>query len=225
MKGETVGHKVNPKGFRIGPLFTWDSRWFAGKKEYKEFIIEDVKLRQALMKRLLPAGIVKTEIERSINKLNIILHVTRPGVVIGRGGSGMEMIKKYIQEIIVNHRKKAGKKVKLEGLRIDVRIEPVKEPYLSSYFVATQIADQLAKRLPHKRVVLQAIEKVKSSGAKGVKITLGGRIAGAEISRRETYKDGSIPLSTIRENIDFTAVPSLTKSGYIGVKVWICKKS
>jgi small subunit ribosomal protein S3 len=107
--------------------------------------------------------------------------------------------------------------------KLDFRVEPVKEPYLSAYFVASQVAEQLAKRLPHKRVVNFTIEKVMNSGAKGVKIILSGRIGGAEISRRETYKTGSIPLSTIREEVDFAAVPSLTKSGYIGIKVWICK--
>ncbi len=220
-----MGHKVNPKSFRVGPLYGWDSRWFAGVNEYSRFVIEDAKIRKILLAKLQPAGITKVEIERSINKINIILNVVRPGMVIGRGGSGMEEIKKFIQKIIVVHQKRLKKTGKEAAFKLEVKVEPVKDPYLSSYFLANQIAEQLAKRLPHKRVVHFALEKVMSAGAKGVKIILAGRIGGAEISRRETYKIGSIPLSTIREDIDFAKVPSLTKSGYVGVKVWICRKS
>lgn len=219
-----MGRKVNPKGFRIGPLFTWDSRWFAKKEDYKYFIGEDKVIRKELLKKLSVAGITKVEIERSINKINLILHIVRPGMVIGRGGKGMEDIKKYIEAIIYKHRKSMKKFDKKSVLKLELRVEPVKEPYLNAYFTASQIAEQLAKRLPHKRVVHFAMDKVMTSGAKGVKIMLSGRIAGAEISRRETYRIGTIPLSTIRENIDYVGMPSLTKSGYIGVKVWICKR-
>lgn len=218
-----MGQKVNPKGFRLGPVYTWDSRWFANNKEYKNFVLEDVIIRRILLKKLQSAGIVKIEIERSINKINIILHVVRPGMVIGRGGQGMEELKKFIQEKIFAKKMGQTKGSKKPNFKLDLRVEPVKDPYLNAYFLATQIAEQLAKRLPHKRVANYAIEKVMASGAKGVKILLSGRIAGAEISRREKYKMGSIPLSTIREKVDFAAVPSLTKSGYIGVKVWICR--
>ncbi len=137
----------------------------------------------------------------------------------------MEEIKKFIQTIIAQHRKTLRKIGKQPVFKLEVKVEPVKDPYLNSYFLANQIAEQLAKRLPHKRVVNFALEKVMTAGAKGVKIILSGRIGGAEISRRETYKVGTIPLSTIREDVDFAAVPSLTKSGYVGVKVWICRKS
>jgi len=218
-----VGHKVNPKGFRLGPLYTWDSRWFVGNKDYKVFVLEDVKIRQSLLKKLQPAGVTKIERERSINKINIIINVVRPGMVIGRGGQGLEELKKFIQELIINHRKAEKIYDKKLNLKLDLKVEPVKNPNLSAYFIAIQIAEQLAKRMPHKRVVGYAVEKIMNAGAKGVKIMLAGRIAGAEISRRETFKRGSIPLSTIREDIDFVALPSLTKSGYIGVKVWICK--
>lgn len=220
-----MGRKVNPKGFRLGPLNTWDSRWFAGSHEYEQFIIEDAQIRKVLLKKLQQAGIAKVEIERSINKINIILHVVRPGMVIGRGGQGMEEVKKFVQQLILKHRKNLIKMDKPSAFKLDLRVEPVKDPYLNAYFLANQIAEQLAKRLPHKRVVHFALEKVMTAGAKGVKIILSGRIGGAEISRRETYKIGSIPLSTIREDVDFAAIPSLTKSGYVGVKVWICRKS
>ncbi|OGG27295.1 30S ribosomal protein S3 [Candidatus Gottesmanbacteria bacterium RIFCSPLOWO2_01_FULL_39_12b] len=219
-----MGHKIHPKGFRLGTVFTWDSRWFAGAKQYPDLVIEDSLIRKFILKKLQPAGVTKIEIERSINKINLILHVVRPGMVIGRGGQGMEELKKFITAILLTHRRKIGKMEHNQAsFKLDLRVEPVKEPNLSAYFVACQIAEQLAKRLPHKRVVNFALEKVKNAGAKGVKIILSGRIGGAEISRRETYKNGSIPLSTIREEIDFAAIPSLTKSGYVGVKVWICK--
>lgn len=219
-----MGQKVNPKGFRIGVIDTWSSRWFTSKAQYKEFVLEDTLVRKMLLTKLQPAGITQIEIERSINKINIILHVVRPGMVIGRGGQGMEDLKKIIQNFLLAHRKKRNPSEKKANFKLEIRVEPVKEPNLSAYFVATQIAEQLARRLPHKRVVGFAIEKVMNANAKGVKVILAGRIAGAEISRRETYKNGSIPLSTLREKVDFAALPSLTKSGYIGVKVWICKK-
>src|SRR3989338_2025367 len=215
-----MGHKVNPKAFRIGPLFTWDSRWFASDKQYKFVVVEDALIRKNLLKKLATAGVAKIEIERSINKITLIIHVVRPGMVIGRGGAGLEELKKYIQVEILKHRTREKHLEVSKTLKVELKIELVKEPNLSAYFVANQIADQLAKRLPAKRVCNFALEKVMNSGAKGVKIMLAGRIGGAEISRRETYKVGSLPLSTIRENIDFAATPSLTQSGYIGVKVW-----
>lgn len=216
-----MGHKVNPKGFRIGIIFPWSSRWFAGNKNYRHLLLEDVELRKLLHAKLKVAGLSHVEIERSINKMRIILHVAKPGVVIGRGGSGLEETKKFIEAFLKNRQHSLF--VLGQKMRVELSVEPVKEPYLNSFLVATNIADQLAKRMPHKRVCNQAIERVMSAGARGVKIGLAGRIAGAEIARRETYKQGSIPLSTVREEVDFSRVPSLTKSGYIGVKVWICK--
>lgn len=209
-----MGQKVNPKAARLGILYTWDSRWFVKGKKYKELLLEDIKIRKALMKKLGPAGISRVEIERSINKIDITLHVSRPGVVIGRGGVGLEEVKKFIEGIVSRA---------LSKIKVEIKVEPIKEPNLDAYLVATNIADQLAKRFPHRRVVRATIERVMTAGARGIKIVLSGRIAGADISRRETYKAGTIPLSTLRENIDFVAVPSLTRSGYIGVKVWICK--
>lgn len=210
-----MGRKINPKVARLGNLYTWNSRWFVKGKKYKEFLLEDVKIRKALMEKLKSAGISQIEIEKSINKIDITLHVSRPGVVIGRGGAGLEQVKKIIEGIVVS---KTPSKVKIE-----IKVEPIKEPNLDAYLVAANIADQLAKRLPHRRVVAAAMDKVMGARAKGVKIALSGRIAGADISRRETFKAGTIPLSTLRENIDFATFPSLTRSGYIGVKVWICK--
>jgi small subunit ribosomal protein S3 len=207
-----MGQKVNPKGFRMLTVFPWSSRWFANSRDYKTLLLEDVTLRKALQKKLKSAGLAHVEIERSINKMRIILHVAKPGIVIGRGGSGLEETKKF-KNLSKDQQK----------MRIELTVEPVKEPNLNALLVATSIADQLARRMPQKRVCNQALERVMGAGAKGVKIGLSGRINGAEIARRENYKQGSIPLSTIREEVDFAHVPSLTKSGYIGVKVWICR--
>lgn len=180
----------------------------------------DVKLREALQGKLKNAGLSNVEIERSINKIKITLHVSRPGVVIGRGGSGLEELKKYIYTLFSELDSDSKGKLKIE-----VAVEPVKEPNLNAQLVSANIADQIARRMPHKRVSLQAIDRVMSSGALGVKVVLSGRIAGAEIARREKYQAGSIPLSTIRKEVDYAHTASLTKSGYVGVKVWIYRKS
>ncbi len=216
-----MGQKINPKGFRIGPVFTWGSRWFADSRRYREFFMADVKLRQILFEKLKSAGLASVEIERSINKVKVTLHVARPGVVIGRGGSGLEELKKFVEQFMV----KLDKTHDMQGrLKLELNVEPVKEPNLNAHLVATTVADQLTKRLPAKRVGNQAIERVMGAGAKGVRILLSGRIGGAEIARRERFQAGTVPLSTIREEVDFAIVPSLTRSGYIGVKVWICRK-
>lgn len=227
-----MGQKIHPKGFRIGPVFTWGSRWFADKKHYKQLVFSDAGLRQMLHAKLKTAGLAQVVIERSINKIKVTLHVSRPGVVIGRGGSGLEELKKYIEQFIAKSPKSLDpyeeqKTNTKEAARykVELAVEPVKEPNLNAFLVATNIADQLVKRMPHKRVCNQSLDRVMTAGAKGVRIILAGRIAGAEIARREKYQSGTVPLSTIREEVDFASVPSLTKSGYVGVKVWICRKS
>jgi len=213
-----MGQKVNPTGFRVGINVNWRSRWFASDKRYGQLLLEDVKLREALEKRLKSAGLSHVEIERSINKIDVIVFVSRPGIVIGRGGTGLEDLKKYVTSLLNQSRKK-------DSFKVELKVEPVKEPNLDAHIVATMISDQLIRRMPHRRVVKQTLERVMQAGAKGVQVMLAGRIAGAEISRQEKYKKGTIPLSTLREEIDYASVPALTKSGYVGVKVWICKKS
>jgi len=226
-----MGQKINPKGFRTGTVFTWSSRWFADKKQYKELVFEDVKLREALIAKLKPAGLAQIVIERSINKIKVTLFVSRPGVVIGRGGSGLEELKKYIEKQLkttqiptfpYEERKTAQDALRM---KVELAVEPVKEPNLNANLVAQNISDQIVKRMPHKRICNQALERVMNAGAKGVKIVLSGRIGGAEISRKEKYSAGTVPLSTIREEVDYAIAPALTKSGYVGVKVWICRKS
>lgn len=209
-----MGQKVNPHILRIGTIFNWNSRWF-DEKRYKDTVLEDYTLRNKLMERLRIAGIARVEIERSINSLRIIVFVSRPGMVIGRGGTGLEDLKKFITKLFANLRN--GKNLP----KLDIRVEPVKEPNLEAYLVATNIGEQLVRRLPFKRILSSTADKVMSAGAKGVKILLSGRIAGSEIGRREKIHVGTVPLSTIREDISYAQVPALTKKGYIGVKVWI----
>ena len=208
-----MGQKIHPVGFRMGISATWKSRWFAKGYKYKENVLEDIKIRDILMKKLRPASIQSVEIKRAVNKLKVIIFVSRPGVLIGRGGSGLTELKKFLMKEL---------KIKEENSLEIVPME-LKAADLSSYLVAQSIAEQLAKRLPAQRVMNQAIERVMRSGAKGVKIVLSGRIGGAEIARREWKASGTMPLHTLRADIDFTVYPALTKSGYVGVKVWINK--
>jgi small subunit ribosomal protein S3 len=209
-----MGQKVNAKILRLGPVFNWSSRWFEDKK-YKDRLLEDFKIRKSLMERLRMAGISEIEIERSINNLKITAYVSKPGMVIGRGGTGLEELKTYIQKNLI---KKSNVK---NQFKLDIRVEQIKDPNLDAYLVGRNIADQLIRRLPAKRVLNSTAEKVMGSGAKGVRIVLSGRIGGAEIGRREKLQQGTVPLSTIRANIVYASTPALTKKGYIGVKVWI----
>ncbi|MBU0619405.1 30S ribosomal protein S3 [Patescibacteria group bacterium] len=212
-----MGQKVNPTGFRLGTLYTWKSRWFAEGKTYQDFLFEDIKLRKFLMEKLKLAGITNVLIERSLKTIKITLFVSRPGVVIGRGGSGLEELKKLINQQL-------DIKTKLTGsAKVEIHVQEVKDPDLSAHLVCLRIVEQLKKRYPHRRAVSQAIERVMGSGAKGIKIALAGRVAGAEISRTEKYSEGKLPLQTLRADIDYAAMPALTRSGYIGVKVWIFK--
>lgn len=218
-----MGQKVNPHGFRLGPLYTWDSRWFADDKNYKKNVLEDFRIRKTLREKLRGANLSRIEIERSINKLDIILHVGRPGVVIGRGGAGLNELKAIVEKIILQLQLEGKKMDKQKKIKVEIKVEPIREPDKEATLVAQNIVDQLVRRLPYKRVVKQAMEKVLGARAKGIRVVLSGRIAGAEISRRERFQKGTVPLSTIREDIDYAQIPALTKSGYIGVKVWICK--
>jgi len=214
-----MGQKVNPFGFRLPLTKDWKSRWFAAdKNQYQKNLIEDVKIRKFLMAKLKLAGISQVIIERSINKMKVILHVSRPGVVIGRGGSGLETLKRDLCQMVSID--KPEKNLEIEAVEI-------KSPDLVAFLVANKIVEQLERRFPHRRAVSRAIETVMASGAKGIKIVIAGRINGAEISRTEKFGDkgktGNVPTQTLRADIDFASVPALTRSGYIGVKVWIYK--
>ncbi|MBI2196283.1 30S ribosomal protein S3 [Candidatus Daviesbacteria bacterium] len=208
-----MGQKIHPVGFRMGIGATWKSRWFASGVKYQQYLAEDLKIRNLLMKKLRPAGIGSIEIERAVNKLKVIIYVSRPGVLIGRGGSGLTEVKKFLMKEL---------KIKDEN-SLEIAPMELKSADLSAYLIAQSVAEQLARRLPAQRVMNQVIERAMRAGAKGVRIVLSGRIGGAEIARREWKAAGTMPLHTLRADIDFVVYPALTKSGYVGVKVWINK--
>ena len=209
-----MGQKVNPIGFRLGGVYTWSSRWFSPKATYAQNLLEDHKIRKFLMTHLKSAGVSKVEIERFFDKKTITIHVSRPGVAIGRGGGGVEQLKSTLI-----------KKFKIKDAnKLEIKFGEIKTPDLDAYLVAINIADQLTRRIPFRRIMNQSLERIKRSGAKGARISLAGRLGGSEIARREVVKDGAVPLHTIRAQIDFAKVDAkVPKSGIVGVKVWIYK--
>lgn len=212
-----MGQKVNPIALRLGGHHDFLSIGYYSKKMYPKITLQDIRIRELLSRKLKQAGVGRIVVERSVSTIKITIYVVRPGIVIGRGGSGLEEIKRMVMELLYN-----GVKEKNQP-RVELKVEPIKDPNLSAFLVAQNISDQLLRRMPFRRIMKQSVEKVMGSGAKGVRIVLAGRINGAEIGRRERLQVGKVSLSTIRENIDYASVPSLTKSGYIGVKVWIDK--
>ncbi len=212
-----MGQKVNPTGFRLGSTFTWKSRWFAAPKHYSDQVLEDYNLRKFLQAKVGNAGLVQIDIERSLTSIKITLVVSRPGVVIGKGGDNLKVVHDAVEKLINRSKLKQNK------LKLDIKVDEVKSADLSAKLVAERIVDQLSKRYPHRRAVSQALEKVMQAGAEGVKIALSGRIGGAEIGRNEKYAQGKVPTQTIRANIDYHQVPAHTRSGYVGIKVWIYK--
>ena len=211
-----MGQKVHPFGLRLGPVYNWTSRWFfSDKKVYRTSILEDSVIRKNLMDKYVFAGVTDVIIERAIKKITVTIFSVKTGMIIGRGGKGLEDVKNIITKRLEN-------KDKAKESKVDLKIEPVKKPFLNAYYVAQTVSEKIAKSMPHRSVVHSTMTKVMESGAKGVKIQLGGRINGAEIGRTEKYFQGTIPTSTIREPVTFAKYPSLTKSGYVGVKVWIC---
>lgn len=212
-----MGQKVHPRGLRLGIVYNWNSRWFfSNKRSFRDSLIADLKIRKALMNKLAFSSVTQIDIERAINRITLIIYAVKVGMIIGRGGKGLEEIKKFVIDNL-----KKGEKIK--ELKIDIKIEPVKKPFLNAYYVSQLISEKLVRNFPHRSTVHNAMNKVMEAGAKGVKIQLGGRVGGAEISRREKYFLGTVPTSTIREEVDFSRYPALTRSGYVGVKVWICK--
>ncbi len=207
-----MGQKVNPNAARLALTHNWSSRWIASDdKRYRQLLFDDVKIRRFVMGRLKTAGVNKVIIERPAGKIKITVQVARPGMVIGRGGAGIEELRKFIEEKI--------------GQKISLNVEEIKNPDLEAYLVARAIADQIERRFPVKRAIFQALERVMRSGALGIKIMVSGRIGGREIARREKQVRGSVPTSTLRANIDFAKVAAKTATaGVIGIKVWVHKK-
>ena len=202
-----MGQKINPTGLRIGVIKDWESRWYAKKSDFGATLVEDYELREYLLETLAPAGVPKVEIERTAKRVRINIHVAKPGMVIGRGGAEIEKLKATLE-------KKLGKEVSLNIIEI-------KNPDVNAQLVAESIASQLERRISFRRALKQAIGRAMKLGAKGIKCQVSGRVGGAEIARSETYKEGTIPLQTIRADIDYGFAEAKTTYGRIGVKVWI----
>ena len=206
-----MGQKINPTGLRIGVIKDWESRWYADKSSFGETLVEDYNLREYLLKTLAPAGVPKVEIERDAKRVRINIHCAKPGMVIGRGGSEIEKLKKICEK-------------KLSGDKeVFINIVEIKQPDLNAQLVAENIAAQLEKRVSFRRALKQAISRTMKLGAKGIKTQVSGRIGGAEIARTERYHEGTIPLQTIRADIDYGFAEAHTTYGIIGVKVWLYK--
>ena len=204
-----MGQKVNPHGLRVGVIKDWDSRWYASNEKVGDLLVEDKKIRDYLKKSLYSAGIPKIEIERSNNVVTVYLHCARPGIVIGKGGAEVEKIRANVEKLI-------GKTVKLS-------IVEVRNPDMDAQLVAENIAQQLEKRISHRRAMKNAMGRAMRAGAKGIKCCCSGRLGGREIAGVEHYHDGTIPLQTIRADIDYGFAEAATTFGRIGVKIWIYK--
>ncbi len=204
-----MGQKVNPHGLRVGVIKNWDSRWFVGDKEFGDTLVSDYNLRKFLKKKLQGAGVPKIEIERNSQSVRVIIHCAKPGMVIGRGGAEIEVLKSEI--------------AKMTGTAVNVDVVEVKSPDLDAQLVAESIAAQLEKRTSFRRAMKQAIGRTMRLGARGIKVSVGGRLGGAEIARTEHYHEGTIPLQTLRADIDYGFWEANTTYGKLGIKVWIYK--
>ncbi len=204
-----MGQKVNPNGFRVGVIRDWNTRWYASKKEFADYLIEDKKIRDHLKKVHYGASVSKIDIERAANKVTVSIHTARPGMLIGKGGVGVDAIKADVSRLV--------------GKPVNVNILEVRSPDSNAQLVAESIAAQLEKRISFRRAMKQAMGRAMKAGAKGVKIKCSGRLGGAEIARSEGYHDGSIPLQTMRADIEYGFTEAHTTYGRIGVKVWIYK--
>ncbi len=204
-----MGQKVNPHGLRVGVIKDWDSRWFANKAAFGDTLVEDYNVRNFIKKSLKDAGVPKVEIERFAGKVRIHVYCAKPGIVIGRGGENIEKLRQSVE--------------KMMGKSVYINIVEVKQPDLDSTLVAENIAAQLENRVSYRRAMKQAIGRAMKLGAKGIKVRVGGRLAGAEIARSETYHEGTIPLQTIRADIDYGFAEAHTTYGRLGIKVWIYK--
>jgi small subunit ribosomal protein S3 len=205
-----MGQKVNPYGFRLGITTDWKSRWFE-ERHYREFVVEDWKIRDYLMNQLEAAAVSRIEVERTRDRLRVDIHTARPGIVIGRRGAEADRLKKHLEE--------------LTGLqnRIQLNIQEIKQPELDAALIAQGICDQLVRRVAFRRAMKRAIQTVQKAGAQGIKVQCSGRLGGSEMSRKEQYREGRVPLHTLRADIDYGFREAKTTSGRVGVKVWIYK--
>ncbi|MEW6622248.1 MAG: 30S ribosomal protein S3 [Bacillota bacterium] len=203
-----MGQKVHPKGLRIGVIRQWDSKWYADK-DYSELLHEDIKLRRFIKQKLYAAGISAVEIERAANRLKVSVHTAKPGIVIGKGGTEVEVLRAEIE--------------KMTGKQVALNIVEIKKPELDAQLVAEGVAQQLEKRVSFRRAMKQAVSRSMKFGAQGIKIMCAGRLAGAEMARTEWYSEGKVPLHTLRADIDYGFAEANTTYGKIGIKVWIYK--
>ena len=204
-----MGQKVNPHGLRVGIIKDWDSRWFTDDRQFGDWLVEDHKIRTYLKKTLYAAGVPRIEIERNGGKVRVVIHCAKPGMIIGKGGTDIEKLRLTIEQMI-------GKPVILDTVE-------VKHPDLDAQLVAENIAAQLEKRISFRRAMKMSISRAMRLGARGIKTAVGGRLGGAEIARNESYHEGTIPLQTLRADIDYGFAEAKTTYGRIGVKVWIYK--
>ncbi|MTI80742.1 MAG: 30S ribosomal protein S3 [Firmicutes bacterium] len=204
-----MGQKVNPKGMRVGIIKDWDSKWFADKKNYSELLVEDQKIRDFIKKNLYTAGISRIQIERAANRVKITINTAKPGIVIGRGGTEVEALRQKLE--------------KMTGKKVNVNIQEVKAPEMDAQLVAENVASQLERRIAFRRAMKQVVGRAVKMGAKGIKVSVSGRLGGAEIARTEWTNEGKVPLHTLRADIDYGFAEANTTYGKIGVKVWIYK--
>ena len=204
-----MGQKVNPHGLRVGVIKDWDSKWFANDKDFGDYLVEDYKLRKFLKNKLYAAGIAKIEIERTAKKVKINIFTAKPGIIIGKGGAEIEKVKKELES--------------LTNKTVALNIEEVKQPDMDAQLVAENIASQLERRISFRKAMKSVMSRAMKLGAKGIKTTCSGRLGGAEIARAEHYHEGTIPLQTLRADIDYGFAEANTTYGKIGVKVWIYK--
>jgi small subunit ribosomal protein S3 len=203
-----VGQKIHPHGFRVGVIKDWSSKWYADKKNFADNLVEDFKIREFLKIKLYTAGISKIEIERAAKRVKINIHTAKPGMVIGRGGSGIEVIKQDMKKLVLDK-------------NVLINIVEVKQAENNAQLMSENIASQLEKRISFRRAMKQTIQRAMRSGVKGVKTACAGRLGGAEIARTEHYHEGTIPLQTLRADIDYGFAEANTVYGKIGVKVWV----
>lgn len=203
-----MGHKVHPTGYRLGVIKTWSSRWFA-EKEYAEFLHEDLNLRKTVKQKLFHAGVSKIDIDRAGNKIKVNIHTARPGIIIGKKGSEVDKLKRDLEI--------------RTGKQIYINIMEIRKPEMDAQLVAENIALQLERRIAFRRAMKKAVTSALRFGAQGIKVACGGRLAGAEIARSEWYREGRVPLHTLRADIDYGTAEARTTYGVIGIKVWIYK--
>ncbi|MBP8691385.1 MAG: 30S ribosomal protein S3 [Sedimentibacter sp.] len=204
-----MGQKVNPHGLRVGIINDWDSKWYADKKSFGDNLIEDFKIREYIKKEHYQAGIAKIEIERFASRVKVSVFTAKPGMIIGKGGTGVDVLKNNIE--------------KITGKTVIINVEEVKVPELNGQLVAENIASQLEKRISFRRAMKQAMQRTMKMGAKGIKTSVSGRLNGADMARTEGYSEGKIPLQTLRSDISYGFAEADTTFGKIGVKVWICR--